>query len=120
MPRFFCRSSCVWMALLALVVSVDVTPEAADMLLERGNGIKDVWIANVFYACRSGNSFAMVRNGLPGGDAGYDIVDTGRVRVHVPKDMSFAGNVPKIVVFPRRTGRYDVGVPNVDQAAGTE
>ena len=111
MSRVFFRSSCVWGALLALVVSVDVTPEAADMLLQRGNGLKDVWIANVFYQCRAGNSFAMVRNGLPQGGA-YDAVDTEQVRVHVPKDMSFTDDIPKIVVFPRKNGRYDVGVPN--------
>jgi hypothetical protein len=97
-----------------LVVSVDVTPEATEMLLARGKGEKDVWIANVFYSCRQGNSFAMVRNGMPEeGVEGYDVVDTDQLRVYVPQKMKFENDTPKIVVFPRRTGNRDVGVPNV-------
>jgi hypothetical protein len=99
-------------AVFAAVVSADVSPEAAKMLLERGNGGKDVWIANVFYSCRQGNAFAMVRNGAPEEPENYDVVETDGLRVHVPKDMSFADGLPKIVVFPRRTGNFDVGVPN--------
>ncbi|MDR2180980.1 MAG: hypothetical protein LBP21_11800 [Synergistaceae bacterium] len=107
------RVSCLWI-LLALVVSADVTPEATEMLLTRGKGEKDVWIANVFYSCRQGNAFAMVRNGVPEEEAeGYDIVDTGQLRVYVPHNMKFENDTPKIVVFPRKTGKRDVGVPNV-------
>ncbi|MDR1621362.1 MAG: hypothetical protein LBS00_03185 [Synergistaceae bacterium] len=110
-----CRNAAfLGVVILALVVSVDVAPEAQEMLLTRGGGEKDVWIANVFYSCRQGNAFAMVRNGIPeGGPENYDVVDTGALRVHVPKDMKFENDTPKIVVFPRRTGNRDVGVSNV-------
>jgi hypothetical protein len=99
---------------MALVVSVDVTPEAVEMLLTRGKGEKDVWIANVFYSCRQGYAFAMVRNGVPEeGAENYDVVETEQLRVHVSKEMKFENDLPKIVVFPRKTGKRDVGVPNV-------
>ncbi|MDR2137162.1 MAG: hypothetical protein LBO68_02625 [Synergistaceae bacterium] len=112
MQAGFLRSAGWAIAVFAAVVSVDVSPEAAKMLLDRGNGEKDVWIANVFYSCREGNAFAMVRNGAPADAENYEAVETGELRVHVPKDMSFADDLPKIVVFPRRTGNLDVGVSN--------
>jgi hypothetical protein len=102
-------------AVFAAVVSVDISPEATTMLLERGNGGNDVWIANVFYTCQQGNIFAMVRNGTPADVETYDVVDTGQVRVHVSKEMAFTDDLPKIVVFPRKTGNRDVGSPNVIQ-----
>jgi hypothetical protein len=109
----FTLKGSAWVAaIFAVVVSVDVSSEAVKMLLERGSGEKDVWIANVFYSCRQGNAFAMVRNGMPAEPENYDVVETEELRVHVPKDMSFADDLPKIVVFPRRTGNFDVGVPN--------
>jgi hypothetical protein len=113
MPARFLKSVSWAVAVFAAVISADVSPEATKMLLERGNGEKDVWIANVFYSCRQGNAFAMVRNGAPTDAGNYDVVETVELRVHVPKDMSFADDLPKIVVFPRRTGNLDVGVPNV-------
>jgi hypothetical protein len=98
---------------LAVVASVEVAPDAAEMLLARGQGEKDVRIENVFYSCVGGNSFAMVRNGKPEDAAGdYDIVEAGGLNVYVPRSMSFEGDTPKIVTFPRRTGRRDVGVSN--------
>jgi hypothetical protein len=98
---------------LAVVVSVDIAPDAAEMLLVRSKGEKDVRIENVFYSCVQGNSFAMVRNGEPAESAGiYDRVEAGGLNVYVPRSMSFEGDVPKIVTFPRRTGYRDVGVPN--------
>ena len=98
-------------AALALVVSADIAPDAAEMLLSRGKGDADVRIENVFYSCVGGNSFAMVRNGKPEqGD--YDMVEAGGLCVYVPKSMSFEDDIPKIVTFPRRTGRRDVGVRN--------
>ncbi|MDR1874530.1 MAG: hypothetical protein LBQ90_05905 [Synergistaceae bacterium] len=99
--------------IFAAVVSVDISPEAKEMLLSRGGGKKDVWIANVFYSCRQGNAFAMVRSGLPEEGGEYDVVDVGELLVHVPKNMTFENDVPKIVVFPRRTGNRDTGVSNV-------
>jgi hypothetical protein len=48
-PRGLLREICLSVCLLALVVSADVTPEARDMLLERGQGAKDCWITTVFY-----------------------------------------------------------------------
>jgi hypothetical protein len=112
--RGFRRVSCLCTAVVALVVGVEATPEAVEMLLARGNGEKDVWIANVFYSCSQGNSFAMVRNGVPEeGAEGYDVVDADQLRVYVSKEMKFENDTPKIVVFPRKTGKRDVGVPNV-------
>ncbi|MDR1376845.1 MAG: hypothetical protein LBJ22_04990 [Synergistaceae bacterium] len=112
MLRGLKRVSCLWA--LALVVAVEATPEAVEMLLARGNGEKEVWIANVFYSCSQGNAFAMVRNGMPEeGTEGYDVVDIDQLRVYVSKEMKFENDTPKIVVFPRKTGKRDVGVPNV-------
>ena len=99
-------------AIFAVVVSVDIAPDAADMLFARGKEDKDVRIENVFYSCVNGNNFAMVRNGAPGEVADYDLVEAGELRVYVPKFMSFKGDIPKIVTFPRRTGFRDVGTPN--------
>jgi hypothetical protein len=115
LKKFLKRVSLGVVAVFAVVVSADISPEATEMLLNRGNGGKDVWIANVFYSCRQGNAFAMVRNGTPEGPENYDVVETGELRVFVPKDMSFADDLPKIVVFPRRTGNRDVGVANVTE-----
>jgi hypothetical protein len=114
MPKFV-KFISLAVAVFAAVVSVDISPEATAMLLERGNGEKDVWVANVFYTCREGYIFAMVRNGAPADVETYDVVDTGQVRVHVSKEMAFTDDLPKIVVFPRKTGNRDVGVPNVIQ-----
>ncbi|MDR1379121.1 MAG: hypothetical protein LBJ36_08730 [Synergistaceae bacterium] len=112
MPARFLKNVLGIIAVYATIVSVDISPEATKMLLDRGNEAKDVWIANVFYSCGQGNAFAMVRNGIPEGPENYDVVETGELRVHVPKDMSFLDDLPKIVVFPRRTGNRDVGVSN--------
>ena len=97
---------------LALVVSVDIAPNAAEFLLAMGDGEKNVRIENLFYRCVSGNYFAMVRNGKPEEEAGYDVVEAGELRVHVPRSMSFEDDIPRIVIFPRRTGRRDAGVSN--------
>ena len=97
---------------LAVVVSADVAPDAAEMLLARGKGEKEIRIENVYYSCVKGNSFAMVRNGAPGNAVGYDVVEAMGLSVYVPRSMPFEGDIPKIVTFPRRTGLYDVGVPN--------
>ena len=99
-------------AVFAAVVSVDISPEATEMLLTRGKGEKDVCIADVYYSCVRGNVFAMAMNGVPGDVETYDVVDTGQVRVHVSKEMAFTDDLPKIVVFPRSTGNLDVGSPN--------
>ena len=98
---------------LAVVVSVDVAPDAAEMLLARGQGDKDVRIENVFYSCVGGNSFAMVRNGKPTEAVGdYDVVEAGSLSVYVPRSMSFEDDIPQIVTFPRKAGFRDVGVRN--------
>jgi hypothetical protein len=99
-------------AVFAAVVSVDISPQAAEMLLSRGNGEKDVWIANVFYSCVQGNAFAILKNGTPEDSGKYDVVETSGLLIHVPQSMSFADDLPKIVVFPRSTGKRDVGVSN--------
>ena len=99
---------------LAVAVSVEIAPDAAEMLLERGNGENEVHIQNVYYSCVNGNSFAIVRSGAPADDAGdHDVAEAMGFRVYVPRSMSFKDGVPRIVTFPRRTGQRDVGVPNV-------
>ena len=106
------RLSAFLAGMLAVVVSADIAPDAAKMLLDRGKGEKDVRIENVYYSCVNGNSFAMVRNGKPEETTAYDVVEAGELNVYVPKSMSFEGDVPRIVTFPRKAGRRDVGVPN--------
>ena len=101
------------MCALAAVVSVEIAPDAAEMLLARGNGENEVRIENIYYSCVNGNDFAVVRNGSPAAGAGdYDVVEAMGLRVYVPKTMSFDGDVPRIVTFPRKTGFRDVGVAN--------
>jgi hypothetical protein len=97
---------------LALVVSVDVAPDAAEMLLARGNGDTNIRIVNVHYMCVGDNAFAMVRNGLPHDAENHDVVESMGLTVYVPKSMSFENDVPRIVTFPRRAGFRDAGVPN--------
>ena len=97
---------------LAVVVSVDIAPNAAEMLLARGKGDKNVRIENVYYSCVNGNSFAMVRNGAPDDVENFDVVETGDLTVYVPKSMSFENDTPKVVTFPRKSGVRGVGVPN--------
>ena len=97
---------------LAAVVSVDVAPDAAEMLLARGRGEKDVWISDIYYSCVENNPFAMVWNGRPEDAADYDLVEAGELNVYVPRSKSFEDGIPRIVTFPRRTGYRDVGVPN--------
>jgi len=98
---------------LALVVSVNMTQDAADMLLARGEGDSSVRITNAFACARGGGSFAVVRNGAPEDAADYDTVEAMGLTVYVPRVMSFEDETPRIVTFPRRTGSRDVGVPNV-------
>jgi len=98
-------------SVLALVVSVNIAPDAAEMLLARGEGDNAVRIENVF-ACVGGRSVAMVRNGSPEDTANYDVVETMGLVVYVPRSMSFEDDIPRIVTFPRRTGGRGAGVPN--------
>jgi len=96
----------------AVVVSVDIAPDAVEMLRGRGKGDTNIRIENVYYSCVGGNSFAMVRNGAPDNAEDYDVVEAGDLNVYVPKSMSFENDVPRIVTFPRRTGYRDVGTRN--------
>ena len=97
---------------LAIVVSVDIAPYAAEILLTRGNGDTNVRIVNVYYSCGGGGSFALVRIGSPEDAEAHDVVEAMGLTVYVPKSMSFENGVPKIVTFPRSTGARDVGVSN--------
>jgi len=90
-----------------------MAPDAADMLLARGEGDNVVRITNVFSCARGGGSFAVVRNGAPSDAEGYDVVEAEGLTVYVPRVMSFEDDIPRITTFPRRTGARDVGVPNV-------
>ena len=49
MPRRILKELSFFALLGAIVVSVDVTPEAVEMLLKRGENDRDVWISNIFY-----------------------------------------------------------------------
>ena len=50
MRKHFTNFFRVCLPLFALAISVDITPEATQMLLERHQGEKDVWITSIFYA----------------------------------------------------------------------
>ena len=54
-----------------------------------------------------------MKSGLPEVQEMYVTVDTGELNLYVAKEMVFSGDIPRIVVFPRRTGERDVGVSNV-------
>jgi hypothetical protein len=97
--------------ILALVVSVDIAPDAAGMLLARVGEDKAVRIENVF-ACVGGRSVAMVRNGPPDDVVNYDVVEAMGLTVYVPRSMSFENDIPRIVTYPRRTGGRGAGVSN--------
>ena len=96
----------------AFVVSADIAPDAAKMLLAGGRGDKNVRIENEFSSCVKGNTFAVVRHGKPESTEEYDVVETLEFTVYVPKSMSFEDDVPKIVTFPRSSGYRSVGVSN--------
>ena len=49
MSRGFISASRFFVTVLALVVSVDISPKAYEMLLERGQGANDAWISDVYY-----------------------------------------------------------------------
>jgi len=112
MQRRVLRLVSLLIGALAVVVSVDIAPDAAEILLARDKGDKAVWIADVYYSCVGGNPFAMVRNGVPSDAENYDTVKAERLCVYVPRSMTFEGDTPKIVTFPRKTGLRDVGVRN--------
>lgn len=50
MPRWVVTLSCLPALLLAIIVSVDISSEASEMLLRRSGGNKEVWITDIFYA----------------------------------------------------------------------
>ena len=99
-------------AALALVVSVDIAPDAVDLLLARGQGENEVRIENRFFSCR-GRSFALVRDGPPDDAENHDVVEAMGLIIYVPRSMSFENDIPRIATFPRTTGFRDVGVSNV-------
>jgi hypothetical protein len=104
--------SLLLLGVFALVTSVDLAPEAEEILLARGHGDTSVWIANVYYSCIQGNSLAMVRNGTPDSSQDYSLVKAKGLSVYVPKEMSFENDIPWIVAFTRKTGLRDAGVRN--------
>jgi hypothetical protein len=96
-------------SLLAAVVSVDMSPEALEMLKVKGD---EAWISNVYYNCVNGTPFALVKSGLPDGAENYTMIETGELKVYVPNVGVFSGDIPVITQFPRKNGLKDVGVPN--------
>ena len=96
---------------LALVVSVDIAPDAAETLLRRGEGETNFRIENLRY-CVGNRSFARLSRGRPEAVENYDLVEVGELNIYVPRSMSFEGDVPNIVTFARRTGPRGVGVSN--------
>lgn len=49
MPRRFLRFLPLFLSLLAVVVSVDISSEAYEMLLQRSGGKNEAWITDVYY-----------------------------------------------------------------------
>ena len=54
-----------------------------------------------------------MESGLPESPGNYVVVETEDLKIRVPGDMIFSGDIPKVMIFPRRTGERSVGVPNV-------
>ena len=52
--------------------------------------------------------------GTPDDPENYAPVDTGEMKVYVPNDGVFSGDIPRLVVFPRRNGARSVGVVRLD------
>lgn len=96
-------------AVLAAVVSVDLSPAARDYLLRQG--WKDVWVTNVYYTCPKGIDLALVEGGVPEKPDSWDVVRTGEITVYVPKDKGYKGDIPRLVHF-RRSDKEWVGVAN--------
>jgi hypothetical protein len=101
--------STIIISLLASVISVDIQPEAWEVLTAKGN---EAWISNIYYTCVNNTGFALVKSGLPDGPENYTTVDAGALKVYVPNVGVFSGDIPVIVQFPRKNGQKDVGVPN--------
>jgi hypothetical protein len=56
-----------------------------------------------------------VKGGLPEKIDDYSINEVDELKVYIPKSMSFADDVVKIVDFTKRNGMADVGVSNVKE-----
>ena len=55
-----------------------------------------------------------MQSGLPEGNPeDYTIVETEGLKIRISEKMVFEGDIPKIVVFPKRNGEKRVGVPNM-------
>ena len=60
----------------------------------------------------NGKSFAIVKDGSPEDPGKYTAVDAGEIKMYVPNAGVFRGDIPEVVVFPRRNGEKNVGVGN--------
>ena len=49
MSRGLVKGSLLLLAFFAFTVSVDISPKAYEMLLERGQGANSAWISDVYY-----------------------------------------------------------------------
>ena len=54
-----------------------------------------------------------MEGGQPDVSENYSVVKVGDLKVYVPNETVFSGDIPRIVDFSRRNGQRDVGVPNV-------
>lgn len=109
MPRRSVRAFGGVCAVLAAVVSVDLSPAARDYLLRQG--WKDVWVTDVYQTCPKGFDLPVVEGGVPDAPESWDIVRTGGLAVYVPKGRSYKGDIPRLVHF-RRSDKEWVGVAN--------
>lgn len=96
-------------ALLAVVVSVDITPVAREYLLRQG--WKDVWVTDVYDTCPKGFDLPLVKGGLPDKPADWDVVRAGEIIVYVPKDKKYKEDIPRVIYF-RRNDKERVAVVN--------
>ena len=54
----------------------------------------------------------LVKGGLPEDPEGYDVVVRDGLKIYVPKDKSYEGDVPRLIRFRMKDGTPRVGVTN--------
>ena len=54
-----------------------------------------------------------MESGQPNTLEKYSVVKVSDLKVYVPNETVFSGDIPRIVDFSRRNGQRDVGVLNV-------
>ena len=97
----------MWATAVHAVVSVDIAPEAYDLLLASSPS-GEAWISEVIYTCVTGDRYVIVKGGLPESDRdNYHVVEVEKLKIHVPVKYN---ETVSIVYFKMRNGLSSAGI----------